>query len=143
MAIKIQELGAIGYGGVVTLSKWWDDRRIDQGKIGAKDILKKASFYTYLGVGLVATLMSVFGWMRKYEAWSEKISTGFFYGLPGFVYDLSKTLSASRGSRSSESRAVQEAQKILERQSAARQLPAGQYANRSYQPEFAVKSFTW
>lgn len=130
--LRIQEIGAIAYGGAVTLTTWWDNKRIDEGKIAKKAVFKKASFYTYLGVGLIATLMSVFGWMRRWEAWTEKLSTGFFYGLPGFAYDLSKSLTAAGRGRGSESAAVREAQKVLER----RQLAEAKSTERSYEKEF-------
>ena len=93
--IRIQDFGEIAYGGAVTLTEWWDNKRIDEGKIGAKDVFKKASFYTYLGVGLAATLMSVFGWMRRYERWSEHVSHGFLYDVPRFAYGLTKALGSS------------------------------------------------
>ena len=140
--IRIEDLGELAYGGAVTLTEWWDNRRIQEGKIGTKDVLKKASFYTYLGVGLIATLMSVFGWARRYERWSEKVSTGFLYDMPRFVYNLSKTLSAQGKSRGSESAAVKEAQRILQNRSTQRQLTEGQHAQRSYQPEFN-KTMAW
>jgi len=142
--IRIQDFGEVAYGGAVTLTSWWDNKRIEEGKIGTKDVFKKASFYTYLGVGLVATLMSVFGWMRRYEVWTEKISTGFLYDLPRFAYDMSKTLSSAGRARTSESAAVREAQRILQQRSTARQLTEGQAQStqRSYQPEFN-KTMAW
>ena len=136
--IRIEDFGEIAYGGAVTLTEWWDNKRIDEGKITKKEVFKKASFYTYLGVGLVATLASVFGWMRNWERWTEKLSTGFLYDLPRFAYNLSKSMSAAGGMRSSESAAVREAQRILQ----TRQLAAGTPAQRSYQPEFN-KTVAW
>ena len=133
--IRIEDFGEITYGGLVTLTEWWDNKRIDEGKIGAKDVFKKASFYTYLGVGLAATLMSVFGWMRRYERWSEHVSHGFLYDLPRFAYSLTKALGSS-GRKGSGSSAVNEAQRILNEKMAARGLPAGRTADRSYQREF-------
>jgi len=133
--IRIEEFGAIAYGGAVTLTEWWDNKRIDEGKLAKKDVFKKLSFYTYLGVGLGATLASVFGWMRQWERWTEKVSTGFMYDLPRFAYNLSKSLSASGRSHGSESSAVREAQRILQ---ARQSLPSGRPAERSYQPEFAT-----
>ena len=138
--IRIEDFGEVAYGGAVTLSEWWDNKRIEEGKLATKDVFKKASFYTYLGVGLVATLMSVFGWMRRYERWTEKVSTGFLYDLPRFAYNMSKTLSASGRSRGSESAAVKEAQRILQQRSTQRQITEGQATNRSYQPEFEAVS---
>lgn len=132
--IRIEDFGEIAYGGVVTLTEWWDNKRIDQGKIGKGDVFKKASFYTYLGVGLTATLMSVFGWMRRYERWQEHVSHGFLYDLPRFAYSLTKALGA--GKKGSESSAVDQAQKILRERMEARALTQGRTAERSYQQEF-------
>jgi len=135
--IRIEDFGEIAYGGVVTLTEWWDNKRIDEGKIAQKDIFKKASFYTYLGVGLTATLISVFGWMRRWERWSEHISHGFLYDLPRFAYNLSTSMGAAGRSRSG-SAAIQEAQRVIrERPVAARQLVQGMGvpASRTYVPE--------
>jgi len=134
--IRIEDFGEIGYGGLVTLTEWWDNKRIDEGKIGKGDVFKKASFYTYLGVGLAATLMSVFGWMRRYERWSEHVSHGFLYDVPRFAYNLTKALGAG-GRKGSGSSAVNEAQKILERtRTKALTQGGGRTAERSYQREF-------
>ena len=135
--IRIEDFGEIVYGGAVTLSEWWDNKRIDEGKITNKDIFKKASFYTYLGIGLAATLISVFGWMKRYERWAEHASHGFFYDLPRFAYNLSTAMGTAGSSRAS-SAAVREAQRIIgERPLATRQLVQGMGvpASRSYQPE--------
>lgn len=132
--IRIEDFGEVAYGGAVTLTEWWDNKRITDGKIGAKEVFKKASFYTYLGVGLGATLMSVFGWLRRYERWAEHVSHGFLYDLPRFTYNLSRAItSGSGGGRGSKSAAVQEAQRILNQKKA---LTQGRAAERSYQEEF-------
>jgi len=135
--IRIEDFGEIGYGGVVTLTEWWDNKRIDQGKIGTKDVFKKASFYTYLGVGLAAALVGGFVWMRRYERWSEHVSHGFLYDLPRFAYNLTKALGTT-SKRGSESSAVQEAQRILNERMRAKALTQGSGipAERSYQQEF-------
>jgi len=122
--IRIEDFGEIGYGGAVTLTEWWDNKRISEGKIGTKDVFKKASFYTYLGVGLAATLMSVFGWMRRYERWSEHVSHGFLYDVPRFAYNLTKALGTT-GRKGTESKAVQEAQQILQQRMRAKALTQG------------------
>lgn len=133
--IRIEDFGEIGYGGAVTWSRWWDNKRIDEGKITDRDFFMKATTYTYLGIGLAATLMSVFGWMKRWERWGEHISHGFFYDLPRFAWDISQTMGAGRRSRS-DSTAVQEAQRILrEKSSAAKLLASGRTTERSYQPE--------
>jgi len=134
--IRIEDFGEIAYGGAVTLAEWWDNKRIADGKITSKDIFKKASFYTYLGVGLAATLISVFGWMKRWERWSEHVSHGFLYDLPRFAYNLSTSMGAA-GRGGAGSAAVQEVQRILrERPVVARQLAEGRATQRSYQPEF-------
>ena len=136
--IKVEDLGEVVYGGAVTVSEWWDSKRIEEGKLASKDVLKKTSFYTYLGVGLIATLMSVMGWMPRYRVWAEKVSTGFFYDIPRFAYNMSKTLSAEGGSRGG-STAVKQAQRVMKERA---QLGSGTPAARSYQPEFK-KSLVW
>ncbi len=143
--IRIQDFGELVYGGAVTLADWWDNKRITEGRIGNADVLKKASFYTYLGVGLAATMMSVFGWMRRYERWSEHISHGFLYDVPRFAYNLSKTLGAG-SSGGTGSAAVREAQRLMQTQKNQAALGAGRTAeraaDRSYQPEFnAAQAF--
>jgi len=118
MAIRMQDLGEIVYGGAVTLTEWWDDRRITEGKIARKDILRKASFYTYLVVGLPATLCSAFGWWRRQETWMEHISHGFLYDVPRFIKNIVQDMGTQSKSSSA---AIQEAQKILRQ----RQLSSG------------------
>ena len=136
MTIRIEDLGAVGYGGAVTWSEWWDNKRIEEGKIGTKDIWKKASFYTYLGIGLTATLMSAFGWMGQFRLWTERLSIGFLYDMPRFAYNMSKTFSAGGGSRGGSAAAVKQAQQILRDRASARQITEGSATRRSYQPEF-------
>jgi len=136
----MQDFGEIAYGGAVTLTEWWDDRRIADGKIGQTDLWKKASFYTYLGIGLPATLMSAFGWWRQMEKWTEHISHGFLYDMPRFIYNVVKAMGTeSRGRTGSD--AVRQAQEILARRSSAPSTPAAlpaarRQAQRSYEPEF-------
>lgn len=131
---RIETLGAFGYGGVVTLTEWWDNKRISKGTLTKKQFLKKASFYSYLGLGLVATLCSIFGWMRRWDNWFTPISHGFFYDMPRFGYNMFQSLSAAG---SSQSRAVSEAQRILHERQSVNQIAQGQgqSANRTYQPE--------
>lgn len=134
--LRVQDIGVIAYGGGVTLAEWWDNRRINAGKLTDKDVIKKASFYTYLAVGLLATLMSVFGWMRRYERWAETVSHGFMYDLPRFIMGLTKSLgSGSQGSRGkgANSQAVLQAQRIMQ----AKQLTQGQSTQRTYEQEFS------
>jgi hypothetical protein len=139
MSIRMQDLGEVAYGGAVTLTEWWDDRRIEEGKIAKKDIWKKASFYTYLGIGLPATLISAMGWWRQMGLWAEHVSHGFLYDMPRFIYNVVKAMgeetpAASRSRANSD--AIRQAQEILNRRQrgaapaapaapAARQLPTG------------------
>jgi len=130
--IRVEDVGEMAYGGAVTVAEWWDNKRIQEGKLASKDVLKKASFYTYLGMGLTATLMSVFGWMRRYTMWQEKVSAGFLYDLPRFAVNMTKTLGASGGGRGADSAAVAEAKRLQ-----SRALAEGRQTDRSYQPEFS------
>jgi len=86
--LKMQDLGELGYGGVVTLAGWWDSKRIADGKLSQKQLFKKAGFWAYWGIGLAATLNSQFGWWKKGQSWSENISHGFIYDVPRQVFNL-------------------------------------------------------
>ncbi len=110
--LKMQDIGEVAYGGAVTFTEWWDNKRITEGKIAKKDIWKKASFYTYLGIGLPATLMSAMGWWGRQEEWLERISHGFLYDMPRFIYGIVQSMSAG-SSGDTRSRAIQQAQEIL------------------------------
>lgn len=132
--IRVEDFGEVAYGGAVTFAEWWDNKRITDGKIGSKDVLKKASFYTYLGVGLTATLMSVFGWLPRYNRWAEHVSHGFLYDVPRFAFNLSKSLSSGGRGGGSKSAAVQEAQRIINERKV---LADGRPTDRSYQEEFS------
>lgn len=117
--IRMQDLGEIGYGGAVTLTAWWDQRRIDDGRITKREILKKASFWTYLGVGIPVTLMSAFGWWRRWERWFEHMSHGFLYDMPRFIFSVVQDLREEETTTTtSKSEAVKKAQEILNRKKA-------------------------
>jgi hypothetical protein len=129
VAIRVENLGAVAYGGLVAASKWWDEQRMADGKLTDKDFFKKMGTYSYLGVGLTSTIMSAFGTWRRQEAWLENVSIGFMYGLPQWLVDVIQSM----GGTASKSAAVREAQRILS--ASGRQLPAGQ-TGRTYQQEF-------
>ena len=133
--IRMHDIGELGYGGLVTLSEWWDDKRIEEGKLTKKDVLKKASFYAYLIPGGLCTLTSAFGWVRALKPWDEHISHGFIYGFPGFIRDMVNAMREEAG-RSSSSAAVREANKVLLRGQTARQLQTGRYPAPAYKEEF-------
>lgn len=133
--IKMQDLGELGYGGLVTLTQWWDDKRIEEGKITKKDVLKKASFYGYLLPGGLCTLTSAFGWVRALKPWDEHISHGFIYGFPGFIKDMVGAMRTERGAGSA---AVDEANRIVrQRQAAQKQIGAGQFVPQRVQESVA------
>ncbi len=135
MTIKMQDFSEIVYGGGVTFAEWWDNKRIKAGTLTKSDIVKKAGTWVYLGVGLVATLSSAFGWWRKQEIVMDKLSTGFLYALPGFIYHtIQDTKTTAAGHTRSD--AVAEAQRILEQRRATAMLAAGRTTERSYQREF-------
>lgn len=134
--IKVQDFGEVAYGVGVTFAEWWDNKRIKEGTLAKKELWKKASFYTYLGVGLPATLMSAFGWWRRGERWTEHLSIGFLYDFPRFILGVVQSMSA--GSKGTRSDAVREAQEIIRRKAEqeSKLLASGRSAERSYQPEF-------
>jgi len=137
--IRMQDFGEIAYGGAVTVTEWWDDKRIEDGKIANKDIFKKASFWTYLGIGLPTTLMSAMGWWRRQEVWLEHISHGFLYDMPRFIYNVVQAM-GTESRRRSGSDAIRQAQDILARKqgtpASVPQLAASTRTQRSYQQEF-------
>ncbi len=136
MAIRVEDMGELAYGGLVTASKWWDAQRMADGKLTEKDIHKKISTYAYLIPGGVATIMSAFGSMRRYEVWLEHVSHGFMYDFPGWLTNVIQSMQRT----SSRSAAVREAQRILAGNTSGL-LGAGD-TGRSYQPEFR-KAVAW
>lgn len=137
--IRIEDFGELAYGGGVTLAEWWDNRRIEEGKITNRDFFMKASTYTYLGIGVVAAMMSIFNWMPQWRVWAEHISHGFLYDLPRFGYNLSRSIGIAGRKNSDSAAAVAEAQRILRERTAANKLLAsGRTTDRSYQREFEL-----
>jgi hypothetical protein len=117
--IRVHDLSEVAYGGVVELAEWWDERRIADAKITKRDILKKASFWSYLGLGVPATLMSAFGFWRRYELIAEHMSHGFFFGFPGFIRDVVTSMKKEAAAPvTAESAAVNKAQEVLRRRQA-------------------------
>ena len=132
MGISMQDVGEVAYGGVVTLAEWMDAKRIKEAKLKSGDVLKKYSTWTYLGIGLFATLSSAFGWLRRYEGWMEHVSHGFLYDLPRFSVNLVKAMEKT----STSGDAISMAQRIMRDAAEAKALGAGRVADRSYQQEF-------
>ncbi len=123
-----QDFGELIYGGAVTAAEWWDSKRILDGTLQQKEILKKAGFWTYMVVGLGATLASVFGWMRRQEAWWEHISSGFIYDLPRQTVNAVTSMQTTASGNMGESTAVKQAREILRQKHA--ELAAGNYSGR-------------
>lgn len=134
--LRIEDTGELVYGGIVTATQWWDDKRIAAGTLAAGSFWKKYSTYAYLGIGIVALAMSAFGWMRRYSTWAEHISHGFIYALPGFARQVISSMGGTAGSAGAG--AVAQAQAILaaRRAQAAAQLGAGRQTARTYEPQF-------
>lgn len=140
MSMRVEDLGELAYGGLVTGAREWDKKRITDGAITDKDVLKKYSFYTYLAPGLAATAMSAFGWGRQFESWNEHVSHGFIYDFPGFIVGLINDL-RSGSTAGAKSAAIKEAQRVMKE---TRQLPPGRQAARTYQPEFEEsQKYAW
>ncbi len=123
MALRMLDITEVAFGGAVTLADWWDEKRIADATLTDKDVLKKASFWTYLAVGLPATLATAMGWWRRQEGITERLAHGFLYGLPGFLYATVKSLGTTTAAGRVKSDAVTQAQEIL-RQRAAQQAAA-------------------
>jgi len=125
--IKLQDVGELGYGGLVTGLVAWDEKRIAEGKITEKDLVKKAGFWGYLVPGGLSLFANALGWMRRYEPWTERLSHGFIYGFPAFLKDVvdiyKEEVPGSAGAKSSP--AVREAQKLLAQAQAWNKIPAG------------------
>lgn len=117
---RMEQLGATGYGGAVTIAELWDNKRITEGKLKKDEILKKAGFYTYMGIGLAATLSSVFGWWKKGERWTEAVSTGFFYDLPRVGLKVFKDLEKPKATSTTVSDAIRQANEIVRRSAATK-----------------------
>jgi hypothetical protein len=134
---RVEQLGAPVYGGAVTLSEWWDQKRIDQGTLQKNEILKKMGTWTYGVIGIGATMISGFGWLGRTSYWAEPVSVGFMYDLPRVLTSMVKSM--SKNSAGSESNAVSEAQRIARARQMAL-LTAGQGAQRfteqTTKPEF-------
>jgi hypothetical protein len=133
MGMRVEDIGELAYGGLVVGARELDSGRMAKGKLTEKDILKKYETYAYLVPGVGATLMSAFGWMRRYETWAEHVSHGFIYAFPGFLVDTVRTMTGSTTSSAAKRAAVKEAQRIL---NANKALPPGMSAERSYQVEY-------
>lgn len=130
--ITKEHVGPLIYGGAVTLTQWWDDKRITKGTVAAKDVFKLASTWSFLGIGILSLVGTI--WWRKYQRWTEYLAAGFLYGLPGFVYTTVKATSKTSGGNAG---AIAQAQAILnQKMAAAKQLGAGSSTARSYQPQF-------
>ena len=123
MAIKVSDLGELGYGGLVTLTEWYDSSRIAKGTLEKKEILKKFSFYTYVVIGLGATVISFMNGLSEKKGkrgiapeWMEHISHGFIYDLPRQIFNNVQALKTPPGmsTTGADSNAVRQARAILE-----------------------------
>ena len=132
--ITKEHIGPLLYGGAVTLTQWYDDKRMSQGKLTSKDVFKMVSTWTFLGIGVLSLVLTI--WWRRYQGWTDRLTSGFLYGLPGFIYTTVKATSGT--SRAAGGGAIAEAQAVLNQKLAAinKQLGAGKNTARSYQPQF-------
>jgi len=130
--IKLQDVGVLGYGGLVTGLTAWDEKRIAEGTITEKDLVKKAGFWGYLVPGGLSLVANAFGWMRRYEPWTERLSHGFIYGFPAFLKDVVDiyreevpSARTARGAGAKPSPAVAEAQRLLAQAQVRKQVQPG------------------
>ena len=129
--IRVEDIGELTYGGLVTAAKWWDGQRMAAGTLGGSEIMKKSSTYAYLLPGAGATLLSAFGGLRRQEKWWEHISHGFIYGFPQWVSEVVGAMQTGSGAHGD---AVRQAQRILS--NTQKQVSAGQQTSRSFEREF-------
>lgn len=131
--ITIEHAGPLVYGGAVTLAKWYDGKRAV-----TPTLWKSCATWTYLGIGIASLVATI--WWRKYQTWTDKLTSGFLFGLPGFIYDAAKTLNTTTGSQAN---AVAQAQQILAQRRAAAALGAGgAQVGRTYEQQFNTVSLT-
>lgn len=137
--IRVEDLGELAYGGIVTGLAKWDASRMLKGQLTSKDILKKAETWGYVvpGIAAVAAAAMDFGGNRM-NAWTERIAHGFIYDFPRFVVGVMDSLKTT----ATTSNAVAEAQRIVNEQARQRALAAGNPINRSTVPTFE-KVGTW
>lgn len=133
--LRTEDIGEIAYGGIVTATQWWDEKRITAGTLVAGHMWKKYSTYAYLGIGVIALGMSAFGWMRRYGTWAEHVSHGFLYALPGFAKDVITSMTAPAAAGSSAGAIAQANQILAARRAAALALAGGRTTERTYIPE--------
>lgn len=131
MAISIHDVGELGFGAVIAGTKWWDNKRIKAGTLNATKVYKKASFWSYLAIGIPVTLFSVMGWMPRQGKWLENMSHFAIGYLPIFLLDtvdaLKNTATTTQGNA-----AVAEANRILaQRRSANAQAQLTSGAGRT------------
>ena len=118
MSLRMSDVSEVVYGGVVTLGTWWDEKRITAGTLTDKEVLKKASFWTYLGIGIPATLMTAMNWWdAKAGKVTERLAHGFLFGFPAFLYTTVKSMKETTSTRGD---AVAQAQEILRQRSQKR-----------------------
>ena len=137
--LRLEDIGALGYGAIVTGAGLWDQRRIDAGTITNKEVFKKMETWAYLVPGLTALVSSGMGWMPKQAGWIDRVSTGFIYDVPRFMKNIWES---QRTETATKSRAVQEAQRIIQQHSATtrQQLTSGK-ATQRYPSPVITKEF--
>jgi len=123
MSLKVQDLGELAYGGLVTGLAKLDEKRINAGTLTKKDFLKKASFYGYVVPGVVATAATAMNWMPKQSEWTERIAHGFIYGFPGFIMDVVDSMKTNTTSYNAIAEAERIARASSKRANAIRETP--------------------
>lgn len=131
--ITVEHTGPVIYGGAVTLARWYDNKRITAGTLQNKQIFKKYSTWAYLVPGVASLIATI--WWKKYQGWTDRLTAGFLFGLPGFIYDSARA--SSGAATTAGAGAVAEAQRILaQKRAEAAQLAAGHQTGRTYEKEF-------
>ncbi len=126
MALRMEDAGELIYGGIVTGAEYWDAKRIAGGTLTNKEVWKKAGFWSYLVIGLVATVGPyVFGSLKRYSNWTDNLAHGFIYDLSRQTKNLIQSMGTTAGQRAGGNVVDQAAELIRQRAAAQRQLNAG------------------
>jgi len=132
--LQVSDISELAYGGLVTGLDRWDKKRLEDAKIDKKDVLKKAGFYGYLVPGVFCTGATAFGFLRKYNPITERVTHGFIYGFPRFVMDMVDAF-AEEPAAGSKSAALRAAEQIA-RASARAAVSAHQSIGQTSKPGF-------
>lgn len=134
--LKIHDVSELGYGGLVALAEWQDDKRMaktpkpGEKPLTEKDLARHFSTWAYLIPGATATVMTGLGVMPRFNPITERLAHGFIYDFPRFIRKVAKAVSKeeARGGETAGTRMKREVMAEVDRILASRgggALPPG------------------